>query len=180
VNADGSNLHLVWSPPPDGSGLDDGPTFTPDGKYIIFTRCCPQNSGYALWRIDAEGAGLRKVTTEITPPRIDGPSDNLPQVSPDGTLIAFHRNVVTCGDPSDCGNRIVTVNINGGHRVQLTDPALEAQIPNWSPDGTKIIFRHCPSTGSCDLFTMNPDGSGVTQITKTAAAEFWPQWAVVS
>jgi Tol biopolymer transport system component len=231
VNADGSSLHLVWSPPPDGSGLDDGPTFTPDGKYIIFTRCCPQNSGYALWRIDADGTGLLKVTTEITPPGVDGPSDNLPQVSPGGTKIAFHRNVVTCGDPSDCGNRIVTVNINGGNRVQLTDPALEAQIPNWSPDGTKIVFemfpqvngqftaniatinsdgsgftqltfnapgkgassnpswspdgtkivfRHCPSTSFCDLFTMNPDGSDVTQITKTAAGEFWPQWAVAS
>jgi WD40-like Beta Propeller Repeat len=68
VNADGSNLHLVWSPPPDGSGIDDGPTFTPDGNYIIFTRCCPQNSGYALWRINADGTGLQKVTTEITPP----------------------------------------------------------------------------------------------------------------
>jgi hypothetical protein len=41
VNADGSHLHLVWSPPRDGSGIDDGPAFTPDGKYIIFTRCCP-------------------------------------------------------------------------------------------------------------------------------------------
>jgi Tol biopolymer transport system component len=231
VNADGSNLHRVWSPPPDGSGIDDGPTFTPDGNYIIFTRCCPKDSGYALWRINADGTGLRKVTTEIVPPGVDGPSDNLPQVSPNGTLIAFHRNVVTCQDPSDCGNRIVTVNINGGNRVQLTDPGLEAQIPNWSPDGkkivfemfpqvngqftaniatvntdgsgftqltfeaagrgasldpswspdgTKIVFRHCPSTGFCDLFTMNHDGSGVTQITKTAAGEFWPQWAVAS
>jgi Tol biopolymer transport system component len=231
VNADGSNLHLVWSPPPDGSGLDDGPAFMPDGKHIIFTRCCPQNSGYALWRINADGTGLQKVTTEIVPPGVDGPSDNLPQVSPDGTLIAFHRNVVTCGNPSDCGNRIVTVNINGGNRVQLTDPALEAQIPNWSPDGkkivfemypqvngqgtaniaainadgsgftqltfnapgdgasinpswspdgTKIIFTHCPSTGFCDLFTMDPDGSDVAQITKTAAGDFWPQWAAAS
>jgi Tol biopolymer transport system component len=227
VNADGSNLHRVWSPPPDGTGLDDGPTFTPDGKRIIFTRCCPQNSGYALWRINADGTDLNKVTTEIAPPGVDGPSDNLPQVSPDGTLIAYHRNVVTCSNASDCGNRIVTVNINGGNRVQLTDPSLNAQIPNWSPngkrivfeifpqgtgnigivntdgsgltqltfnapgkgasmdpswspDGTKIIFRQCPSTSFCDLFTMNPDGSDVTQITKTSDGEFWPQWAAAS
>jgi len=175
VNADGSHLHLVWSPPPDGSGIDDGPTFTPDGKYIIFTRCCPQNSGYALWRINADGTGLRKVTTEIVPPRVDGPSDNLPQVSPDGTLIAFHRNVVTCGDPSDCGNRIVTVNIHGGHRVQLTDPALEAQIPNWSPDGTKIVF--CMGiNGQEDIYTANADGSDVVQVTNTPDFENGPDW----
>jgi WD40-like Beta Propeller Repeat len=153
VNADGSGLHKVWSPPPDGTGIDDGPTFTPDGKSIIFTRCCPQDSGYSLWKINSDGTGLLKVTTEIVPPGVDGPSDNLPQVSPGGMLIAFHRNVVTCADPSDCGNRIVTVNINEGNRVQLTDPALEAQIPNWSPDGKKIVFEMFPEVNG--QFTAN-------------------------
>src|SRR4029453_8228798 len=68
VDADGSNLHLLWSPPPDGTGIDDGPTFTPDGRHIVFTRCCPKNSGYSLWMINSDGTGLKKVTTEITPP----------------------------------------------------------------------------------------------------------------
>lgn len=133
VNADGSNLHLVWSPPPDGSGIDDGPTFTPDGNYIIFTRCCPQDSGYALWRIKADGTGLRKVTTEIVPPGVDGPSDNLPQVSPDGTTIAFHRNI------ADCGCYIATVNINGGNLRQLTDLSLGRR----SRTGRRIRRRSC-------------------------------------
>jgi TolB protein len=159
VNADGSNLHLVWSPPPDGSGIDDGPTFTPDGNYIIFTRCCPQDSGYALWRINADGTGLRKVTTEIVPPGVDGPSDNLPQVSPDGTTIAFHRNI------ADCGCYIATVNINGGNLRQLTDLSLRAQIPNWSPDSKKIVFSIFPLDGPADIATINPDGSGFTQLT---------------
>jgi Tol biopolymer transport system component len=215
VNADGSNLHLVWSPPPDGSGIDDGPTFTPDGKYIIFTRCCPQSSGYGLWRINADGTGLRIVTTET---HVDA-SDNLPQVSPNGTLIAFHRNF---NEPGGVGflNRIVTVNTAGGDLRQLTDRSLNAQIPNWSPDsrrivfqalgnvwavnrdgsvltqltfdsgksrsvnpsyspdGMKIIFVHVRSTGGLDLFTMNPDGSGVTQLTRTTTDEWFPQWAV--
>jgi Tol biopolymer transport system component len=167
VNADGSNLHPLWSPPPDGTGIDDGPAFTPDGRSIIFTRCCPKDSGYALWRINADGTGLRKVTTEIVPPGVDGPSDNLPQVSPDGTLIAFHRNVVTCSDPTDCGNRIVTVNINGGNRVQLTDPALDAQIPNWSPDGKRIVFQ-----AQGNVWAVNVDGSGLTQLTFDSGRSF--------
>jgi Tol biopolymer transport system component len=225
VNADGTGLHAIWSPPNDGTGIDDGPAFTPDGRHIIFTRCCPHPSGYALWMIEADGSHLKRVTNEVVPPGVDGPSDNLPQVSPNGKLIAYHRNVVTCSDPSDCGNRIVTVNIHGGHRVQLTDPAINASIPNWSPDskrivfemyppkggaevgivnadgagfrqltvgneetfsfapsfspdGTKIIFSRFPSTtGSVDLFTMNPDGSGVTKVTRTASDELWAQWA---
>src|SRR5262249_4238914 len=92
VNADGTNLHVIWSPPPGNTGIDDGPSFTPDGKHIIFTRCCPRSTGYALWEVDAEGSHLRPVTSEAVPPGVDGPSDNLPQVSPDGRWVAYHRN----------------------------------------------------------------------------------------
>ncbi len=229
MDADGTGLHMIWTPPNRRSGIDDGPAFTPDGRYIIFTRCCPQPTSYGLWRINADGSRLRPLTREVAGgPKVDRPSDNLPQVSPDGTRIAYHRNVVSCSDPSDCGNRIVTVNIHGGNRVQLTDPSIDAQIPNWSPDskrivfemyppdggaevgivnadgtgltqltfghedtfsfapsfspdGTKIIFSRFPSTrGGVDLFTMNPDGSGVAKATTTASVELWPQWAIAS
>src|SRR5690349_16506565 len=36
VRTDGSHLHAVFTPH-DGTGLDDGPAFTPDGRHIIFT-----------------------------------------------------------------------------------------------------------------------------------------------
>ena len=166
VNADGTGLHKVWTPPNDGSGMDDGPAFTPDGRYIIFTRCCPKPSGYGLWRIDADGSHLRIVTREVAGgPNVDAPSDNVPQVSPNGEWIAYHRNVVTCSDPSDCGNRIVTVNIHGGQSVQLTDPALNAQVPNWSPDSTKIVFTLFPEDDTPNIAIINADGSGFRQLT---------------
>jgi len=129
VDADGSHLHMVWSPPPDGTGLDDGPAYTPDGKHIVFTRCCPQGYGYSLWMINADGGGLKDVTTEWVR-NGDGPSDNLPQVSPSGRAIVFHR----CFPNPDRGCVVDTVGINGDHRHQLTDPSLNAQDPNWSPD----------------------------------------------
>jgi Tol biopolymer transport system component len=166
VNADGTGLHAIWTPPNDGSGIDDGPTFTPDGRYIIFTRCCPKPTGYGLWRINADGSGLRIVTREVAGgPNVDGPSDNLPQVSPDGKRIAYHRNVVACSDPSDCGNRIVTVNIHGGNRVQLTDPSIDAQIPNWSPNSKRIVFEMYPPDGGAEVGIVDAEGTGFTQLT---------------
>jgi TolB protein len=228
VNADGTGLHELLHAASDGDGFDDGPAFTPDGRHIIFTRCCPKNSGYSLWIMNADGTKLRKLTSENVAPSVDGPSDNLPQVSPDGTSIAYHRNVVDTRNAADLGNRIVVVNIHGGNPRDLTDPALNAQIPNWSPDskrivfetnpegsftqiaivnadgsgyrqltfggtktssfapsfspnGRKIIFTRYPSTrGGLDLFAMNPDGSGVTQLTKTRTLELWAQWAAGS
>jgi Tol biopolymer transport system component len=225
VNADGTGLHELLHAPGDGSGFDDGPAFTPDGTHNILTRCCPKNSGYSLWIMNADGTDLRKFTNENVPPSVDGPSDNLPQVSPDGTSVAYHRNVVDTRDQSDLGDRIVVVNAHGGHLRQLTDPSLDAQVPNWSPDskkivfetnppgsftqiaiinadgsgykqltfggtrtsnfapsfspdGKKIIFTRYPSTGGgLDLFTMNPDGTGITQLSKTSSLELWAQWA---
>jgi Tol biopolymer transport system component len=173
VSADGASLHELFHAPcngdessPDPGCIDDGPAFTPDGRYIIFTRCCPKPSGYGLWRINADGSRLRVVTREVAGgPNLEAPSDNLPQVSPDGAWIAYHRNVVTCSDPSDCGNRIVTVNIHGGNRVELTDPALNAQVPNWSPDSTKIVFSIFPSDGTANVAIINADGSGYRQLT---------------
>jgi hypothetical protein len=36
--------------------------------------------------------------------------------------------------------------------------------PDWSPDGKKLVFAASPPAESC-IYTMNADGSGVTQIT---------------
>ena len=225
VNADATGLHELFAAPPDGTGLDDGPAFTPDGSHIVFTRCCPQGFGYSLWKINVDGTGLTHLTTESLAVGRDGPADTEPQVSPDGRLIAFNR----CFPDQGCV--IATVNINGGNLHQLTDPALDSTHPNWSPDskrivftmqptvggvqtedvaainpdgtgltqltfnppgkgisfqpcyspdGTKILFVHGPSTGDRDLFTMSPDGTGTAQVTKTASRENEPEWARVS
>jgi len=147
VNADGTHLHKIWEPPTKRTGIDDGPSFTPDGDHIVFTRCCPRISGYALWMINADGTGLRQVTDESVPPGVDGPSDNLPQVSPDGTRIAYHRNVFRNGRDH---NRVVTVNMGGKDRIQLTPPSLNAQVPNWSPDSKRVVFIMFPPSGGIE------------------------------
>jgi Tol biopolymer transport system component len=173
VNADGTGFHEVFAAPR-GTFLDDGPAFTPDGQHIIFTRCCGRETlGYSLWKIDADGTDLHHVTNEYFGPNVDGPSDNLPQVSPDGRLITFNRNVVTCSDPSGCGNRIVTVNIRGGNRVDLTDPSLgNPDTPSWSPDSKRIVFSWFPFDGPSGVVTINADGSGFTQLTFNTTREF--------
>jgi len=218
VNGDGTDFHKVFAAP-EGTFLDDGPSFTPDGTAIIFTRCCLR-TGYSLWRIQADGTRLRIVTREVIGAKTDAPSDNLPQVSPDGRQITFHRN--NC-QPDGChGIRIATVGVAGGQLREITPEGLDAQIPNWSPDGqrivfesfsddgvavwavnpdgseltqltfdgfslapsyspdgTKIVLDHRTDLGERDLFTLNPDGTGLTRITHTDAVERFPQWAPV-
>jgi Tol biopolymer transport system component len=60
--------------------LNDGPAYTPDGKFIYFDS---QRSGSTqIWRMQADGSGAEQIT--------DDDSANLgPQVSPDGKTLAF-------------------------------------------------------------------------------------------
>lgn len=162
VNADGGGMHQVFTAPPDGNGLDDGPAFTPDAAWIIFTRCCPQPSGYGLWRVHPDGTGLRIVTTETVPPTVDGPADLAPQVSPDGRTIAFQRAFAAAPD------RIATVNFAGGRLRELT-PAVGELLPKWAPDGHRIVFQGLDDAG-IDVWAVNPDGTGLNQLTFDGAS----------
>jgi Tol biopolymer transport system component len=48
--------------------------------------------------------------------------------------------------------------------------------PAWSPDGKKVAFGSNRS-GHSDLYVMNADGSGVTQLTADTATEGRPAWS---
>ena len=57
------------------------------------------------------------------------------------------------------------MNANGTHQRRLTAPALEAFFPGWSPDGRHIVFANNCCLPHSNLFVMNPDGSGLRQLT---------------
>jgi Tol biopolymer transport system component len=157
VNANGEHLHAVFTPP-DGTGVDDGPTFTPDGKHIVFTRCCPEGFGYSLWMINTDGSGLRDITKEQVV-NGDGPADTTPQVAPNGKRIVFNR----CFPNQPCV--IATVSIHGGRIKNLTDPALDSQQPNWAPDSKTIVFEvHLPSGGP-NVALIGADGRHFRRLT---------------
>src|SRR3954467_13649065 len=52
----------------------------------------------------------------------------------------------------------------GGTAVAITDPLLEAARPHWAPAGDFVAFQAYKG-GTFHIWTMKPDGSGVTQLT---------------
>jgi TolB protein len=160
-------IHVVN---PDGSGdttVADGrrPAWSADGKRLAYV------SGN-LVVANADG-------TQATD--IDGTfSEDNPAWSPDGARLAYDAIRFFCV-PHTCGalpQGIYVINSNGTGDDQVTDPGYD---PAWSPDGSKIAFTGYvpePFGFTTDIFVMNPDGSGITNLTRTHNAyESSPAWS---
>jgi dipeptidyl aminopeptidase/acylaminoacyl peptidase len=109
-------------------------------------------------------------------------SDYDPEWSPNG------RKIVSVSDPAGCCEIYVT-NVSDLQRTRLTNtPENEygyrnVGSPTWSPGGRKIAFvslhdRKNPDDYRTDIWVMNADGSGKTNITDTLrTTEGAPAWS---
>ncbi|MEP6714319.1 MAG: S9 family peptidase [Terriglobia bacterium] len=84
-----------------------------------------------------------------------------PQLSPDGKTVAFEVGAPSLSDNKTL-HSVWSVPIDGGSPRKLAD---SAQRPRWSPDGKRIFYTGA-SGGSSQIWSMNPDGSGSSQITR--------------
>jgi Tol biopolymer transport system component len=92
-----------------------------------------------------------------------------PDISPDGDEIVFR----SMGRQEN----IFRVRTDGTKFRQLTDDVFKNRGPEWSPDRTRIAF-YSDRGGRYEVWTIRPDGSGLTQITRTNRDGAWfPQWS---
>jgi dipeptidyl aminopeptidase/acylaminoacyl peptidase len=100
-------------------------------------------------------------------------------ISPDGTRLAF--------EALDGGNSdIYVVNVDGSGLTRLTtDPATD-QYPQWSPDGSTIVYDNAGAHEDSDpqfsktseIFTVPANGSaGPTQLTNNSVADAAPAYS---
>src|SRR6188474_3258907 len=102
-----------------------------------------------------------------------------PQVSPDGSRVAFVR--VTVNDKKDGYNTAIwTVAIANGETRQLTNGPRDT-TPRWSPDGKYLVFVRAPEvSGRVDppqLFMLAMAGGEPFQFTTLARGAGAPQWS---
>jgi len=93
------------------------------------------------------------------------------QLTPDETFAAFSNNA--CGVRQDL-SKIPVVNQGGNHLRQPTDPddAFIDLFPRWSPDGSQLVVSRDDFINLTEIYVVNADGSGATNISNHPAVDF--------
>lgn len=175
INPDGSGQTQITHPPK--GSVDDQPDWSPDGSLIAFTRC-PNNGACAVYLVNADGTGLKRLSTVCAgnPPACEDDADVT--FLPDGKHVAFTRasgNIKHFKDGSDQiqHSDVVVSDLNGGNRrVVLSSGEYKADynFAYFSPDGKRFVYEHSNSPLSkpahtAALFVAGSDGSGDHRIT---------------
>lgn len=145
--ADREDEYDIYKIPSDGSGpeirltsekgLDDGPEYSPDGKYIYFNSA--RSGKMQLWRMKPDGTDPERVLTSES-------HDWFPHVSPDGQWIAFlsfgpevdasdhpyYKHVYLRLMPAAGGPAKVIAYVYGGQGT--------INVPSWAPDSKRLAF----------------------------------------
>ena len=80
----------------------------------------------------------------------------------------------------DGSAQIYSMNTDGSGLSRLTNDAANDEVPNWSPNNSRIVFqsdRDNPFSGIGDIYVMNWDGSGQTRLTSDPADDSAPVWS---
>jgi len=160
----------VWTMKADGSGKLQVtalggrslfPDYSPDGTRILFSSQPAGATNFDLFVIDADGTDLVQLTTD---PGFDGDA----AWSADGERIVFNSDRTGIG-------QVYVMNANGSATVQLTfDPVFKVQVPDWSPDGSRIAYA---AGDPGDILVMNEDGTDQHVVVGGPTDDFGTAWS---
>lgn len=123
------------------------PTTSPDGKKIIFAD--KHEKDFELYRMDLPQGNQSQLTSNDS-------DDWAPSWSPNGDYVAFVSN-------RDDNADIYVMTVQGKNERRLTSDSGQDVNPEWLTS-ERIIFNSDRS-GKWHIYTINLDGSGLTQVT---------------
>ncbi len=141
------------------SADDDWPVYSPDYTKIAFVS--KRDGNEEIYVMNSDGSGATRLTN-------DPASDTQPTWSPDGTKIAF---VSTRGNIAE---DIFVMNSNGTGVTNITQVAGRDTEPSWGANN-RIAFTSNRS-GANQIYTVNPDGSGLFGPLTTSGQNYAPKW----
>lgn len=127
----GPETRITQSP-----GLDDGPDYSPDGRYIYFNSY--RTGRMQLWRMRPDGSQPEQLTKDTY-------SNWFPHPSPDGRWVLFisYLEDQKAAHPADKAVMLRLMNAKTGQLRELTrlrGGQGTINVPNWSPDSQAFAF----------------------------------------
>jgi Tol biopolymer transport system component len=156
-----ADAQRVTSAPAD-TAFDSEPQFSPNGKWIVFTRfsveCAddtPEDCLTRIYKVRTNGTGLRL----LVGPEING---SAPDWHPTGLAIAFDSHDSTFAP--NVGHIMVML-ADGSHKRVIVRGDGDSQYgnPSFSPNGTRVAYTHWP---------LGPDG----QPDDALGSSIWTAW----
>src|SRR5215813_1340411 len=120
------------------------------------------NGTYNIWRVNADGTGL----TPLTSATAVGAGSGAPQWSPDGSRVVFLSSRKLDGTDAQNGtDNIWRVNADGTGLRPITNATFVSSFyPQWSPDGSKVVFYSSRKLDGTDA----PGTSNIWRVNATA------------
>jgi Tol biopolymer transport system component len=132
----------VITPVVESPFFDSDPTFSPDGKSIVYASDVEAN--FEIYTKVIATGETKRLTHNLG-------HDSFPSYSPDGTQIIFNS------DMEKENNDVYLMNADGSGLRKMTDgPGWDASPPNcWSPDGTQVLLLSDNNGGKENIYVMN-------------------------
>jgi Tol biopolymer transport system component len=184
----GSHVRRLSQPGIEGKFEDYRARFSPDGSYVVFERLRLDTDASALFRMDADGSHVRR----LTPWKLEADTQDLSLAThgPTKDLVAFEtyghggpprgksQNIATvpstCAPVSACRKKVRYLTHHRGGKGQSFNPS-------WSPDGRRIAYvrfregdRNTPPVG--DIWTARANGTHRRAVSTSPLFEFRPDW----
>jgi Tol biopolymer transport system component len=135
-----------------GPDRDDDPSFSPDGRRIVFSRC-PIAGHCRIATVTVGGAN----ETDLTPAPLTG-HDESPSFSSDGSRIVFTRT-------ERGGRHLFVTDANGRDVTRLTTGRVQDRGAVYSPDGSSIVFERYETGVGFRIFEIAARGGTPSPLT---------------
>ncbi|MFH1313256.1 MAG: hypothetical protein ABIJ00_08510 [Candidatus Eisenbacteria bacterium] len=177
VLANDGAVRLTYS-----AGTDRYPDWSPDGSQLVFES--DRSGNWDLFTMSSSGGAASQITADTS-------YDARASWSPDGSQIAFESDrSLDSGLAAYPVCDLFVMPATGGSATQITTWPRYDERPDWSPDGTKLVFA-ADRTGEfnalwspgqdplhpANLWSIPVTGEPATQLTTHTGYENDPVWS---